>query len=53
MLKIDIAEFGRYDLENAVFDYNGTLAKDSLPKKNVILVSEMNEVVSETDEYLD
>ena len=48
MLKIDIAEFGKYVLKHAVFDYNGTLAKDGLPEKNVILVSEMNKVVSET-----
>ena len=36
MLKIDIAEFGKYDLEHAVFDYNGTLAKDGVPENNVV-----------------
>ena len=36
MLKIEISGFGSLNLENAVFDYNGTLAKDGIPEENVL-----------------
>ena len=36
MLKIEISEFGILNLEHAVFDYNGTLAKDGIPEENVL-----------------
>jgi soluble P-type ATPase len=36
MLKIDINGFGILNLELAVFDYNGTLAKDGFPEENVL-----------------
>jgi len=36
MLKIDIVEFSNLNLEHAVFDYNGTLAKDGFPEENIL-----------------
>ncbi len=36
MLKIDIPGFGIINLEHAVFDYNGTLAKDGIPEENAL-----------------
>ena len=36
MIRIDIPEFGKFNIEHAVFDYNGTLAKDGIPERNVL-----------------
>ncbi len=36
MLKIEVPEFGTLHLEYAVFDYNGTLAKDGYAEQNVL-----------------
>lgn len=46
MLKIQIPGFGELNLEHAVFDYNGTLAKDGIPEKNVLSqLQELNKIL--------
>jgi len=46
MLKIEISEFGVLHLEHAVFDYNGTLAKDGFPEENVLNeLQELNKIL--------
>ena len=36
MLKIEIPGFETLNLEHAVFDYNGTIAKDGIPEENIL-----------------
>ena len=45
-MKIEIFNFGILNLEHAVFDYNGTLAKDGFPEKNVLNeLQELNKIL--------
>jgi len=46
MLNIEISEFGDLQLEHAVFDYNGTLAKDGIPEEKVVQqLLELNKIL--------
>jgi soluble P-type ATPase len=46
LLKIEISDFGTLNLEHAVFDYNGTLAKDGIPEENVLnQLQELNKIL--------
>ena len=46
MLQIEVTEFGTLNLEHAVFDYNGTLAKDGIPEENVLnKLEELNKLL--------
>jgi soluble P-type ATPase len=46
MLKIQIPGLGELNLEYAVFDYNGTLAKDGIPEENVLVqLQQLNKIL--------
>ena len=46
MVEVKIPGFGELKLEHAVFDYNGTLAKDGIPEDNILNeLEELNKIL--------